>query len=247
MKNWKQKFLQLSKLNKILVTSGVISYSLFIIFLLNIAIFGGISSGSRPGEVAGTQDVTLQYYQSLVAELGYTEENYNFINSQKINSEIEPDRDTHNADLLESRINNLQIAELGNSTKNKRLFEVTKVIDGDTIEVEVLGTIRLIGINASENEDQFCNGAEVTQNFKDLLDEALVYLEFDPELGRLDITGRTLAYVYLQDGLFLNEFLISSGQAKVDNYEHRENSNFSTLEEESKNTKKGIWDFEECR
>lgn len=99
-------------------------------------------------------------------------------------------------------------------------YDVTRVIDGDTIEVNldgVLTTVRLLGIDTPESvnpdESKNCEEGIVASNFtKSLLNGTHVYLEYDQELT--DKYGRTLAYVYLEDMTFVNELLIKEGYAK---------------------------------
>jgi len=91
------------------------------------------------------------------------------------------------------------------------------VVDGDTIKIETLGTLRLIGIDTPEIVDPRkpvqCFALEASNKAKELLNGAQVYLEFDPTQGRLDKYGRTLAYVYRSDGLFFNKEMIAQGYA----------------------------------
>ena len=98
-------------------------------------------------------------------------------------------------------------------------YEVIRVIDGDTIVVNIdhtHTTIRLIGIDTPESvnpdESLNCEAGEAASEFtRTLLNEQTVYLEYDQE--RYDPYDRTLAYVYLEDGRMVNEILIQEGYA----------------------------------
>ena len=58
----------------------------------------------------------------------------------------------------------------------------------------------------------------------------------------LDIYGRTLAYVYLPDGRYVNEILVSEGYAKPYNrYYCSELTNYQILNLKAKNEKKGLY------
>lgn len=100
-------------------------------------------------------------------------------------------------------------------------YDVTRVVDGDTIIVDINGTgtkIRLIGVDTPESvhSDASRNVAEGTtasDYTKALLSGAQVYLEFDA--GQYDKYGRTLAYVYLADGTMVNSLLLREGMAKT--------------------------------
>jgi len=99
---------------------------------------------------------------------------------------------------------------------------VYKVIDGDTFWMKNQGgqteKIRFIGIDAPEcrksaHKDIQRFGKESKDFLVGFLKGKKVALEYDVE--RYDRYGRTLAYVYLEDGTFLNEYLIKNGYAKV--------------------------------
>jgi len=90
---------------------------------------------------------------------------------------------------------------------------VSRVIDGDTIEVAGGVRVRLIGIDAPEISGGACFGTEAAAEARTLLPMAQrVRLVYDVE--RLDGYGRTLAYVYsLPDGRFVNLILARDGFA----------------------------------
>ena len=80
---------------------------------------------------------------------------------------------------------------------------VERVVDGDTIVVRGVGRVRLIGVDTPETVDprrpvEFF-GREASAFTKRLLEGQRVRLEYDWE--RADRYGRTLAYVYLRDGM----------------------------------------------
>lgn len=109
---------------------------------------------------------------------------------------------------------------------------VKRIIDGDTISVFSGGKIvkiRLIGIDAPEstgNNKAYRNSNRTGKDLKAIISQGkqaiaflktylkkgdVVFLEFD--IVKQDKYGRTLAYVYLSDGRFLNNLMISSGYA----------------------------------
>lgn len=109
---------------------------------------------------------------------------------------------------------------------------VKHIVDGDTISVFSGGKIlkiRLIGIDTPESKENdkalrdsnrsgndietiISQGKQATAFIKTLLQEGdAVTLKFD--IVKQDKYGRTLAYVYLSDGIFLNDLMISSGYA----------------------------------
>ena len=127
---------------------------------------------------------------------------------------------------------------------------VLKVYDGDTISVLIGNTettIRMIGIDTPEsvNRDQSKNtpeGMEVSLWLHDCLEGRKVWLEYDEQ--REDRYGRTLAYVWLDEGeTMLEDVLLKNGMALTLPIEPnlRYSSRFSELERQAKREKAGFW------
>jgi micrococcal nuclease len=128
-------------------------------------------------------------------------------------------------------------------------LSVTKVVDGDTFWVDdgyVKGLkIRLIGVNTPETvhpqKPVEFYGKEASNYVKSILTGKKVRLEFD--VDRVDRYGRTLAYVFLEDGIFLNEALIENGYGQVmtipPNVKYSEK--FIKLERKAREMKIGLW------
>jgi micrococcal nuclease len=127
---------------------------------------------------------------------------------------------------------------------------VTKVVDGDTIDVDSRGDdlrIRMIGFNTPESVDPRrpveCFGKEASKHLASLIPVGTpVRVERDAE--EHDRYGRTLAYVYrASDGLFLNLQMV------VDGYAHAltipPNDTFATLfvaaERAARAASLGLW------
>jgi micrococcal nuclease len=99
---------------------------------------------------------------------------------------------------------------------------VTRVVDGDTIVVDLGGRsekVRLLGIDTPETKSPTkpvqCFGKEASAHLSELLAPgSAVRLERDAT--ERDIYGRLLAYVYrLSDGLFVNLDLAEGGYADI--------------------------------
>jgi micrococcal nuclease len=132
--------------------------------------------------------------------------------------------------------------------KKAGYYAVTRVIDGDTIEIErgKGEPIRLIGIDTPEVgrdtvEPDSPGWQAAMFVFKLLEQDPQVKLKYDKE--REDKYGRTLAYVYLPDGRMLNEVLLKEGWAETmriaPNTRHADE--FKRLESEAKAARKGRW------
>jgi micrococcal nuclease len=87
---------------------------------------------------------------------------------------------------------------------------VERVIDGDTLIVQTVGTVRLIGVDTPETVhprravEPF--GPEATRFTRTLAEGRAVRLEYEGK--RRDRYGRTLGYVYLDDGTFVNAEIV---------------------------------------
>jgi micrococcal nuclease len=96
---------------------------------------------------------------------------------------------------------------------------VTRVIDGDTIVVHIGGrdeNVRLIGIDTPETHKPGtpveCYGPEASAHLAELIPPgSRVRLERDRDAR--DVYGRLLAYVYRDDGLFLELAMVRDGFA----------------------------------
>jgi len=127
---------------------------------------------------------------------------------------------------------------------------VTKIVDGDTFWVDN-GTekglkIRFIGIDAPESRRMFNReigyyGKEAKLYLTELLSNKKVKLVAD--IDPLDQYGRTLSYVYLEDGTFVNAELIKNGFAVLmtvpPNVEFADY--FAKLQKQARHNKRGLW------
>jgi micrococcal nuclease len=121
---------------------------------------------------------------------------------------------------------------------------VTRVVDGDTIVVAGVGTVRLIGVDTPEIVDprapvQFF-GKEASEFTRRMAERKVVRLEFDAQ--RTDKYRRTLSYVYLPDGTFLNAEIVKQGfgHAYVE-YPFKYLDQFRTYEREAREGWRGLW------
>lgn len=129
-------------------------------------------------------------------------------------------------------------------------LEISKFVDGDTFWVKHSDgsqeKIRLIGVNTPESRNTGRTqveyfGKEASAYVKKFLTGKKVRLEYDVQ--RLDRYKRTLAYVYLEDGTFLNAHLIEKGYATVATYPPNVKfaSKFQELERKARKVEKGLW------
>jgi micrococcal nuclease len=136
----------------------------------------------------------------------------------------------------------------GASGDHETTVTVSRVVDGDTIEVSpaVSGNdeVRLIGIDTPETKDPTEGveplGPEASAFATDELSGRSVDLEFDVE--REDQYGRLLAYVYVGGEMF-NEVLLEEGYAQTYPYppNTKYEDRFVEAQEEARADGLGIW------
>ena len=135
---------------------------------------------------------------------------------------------------------------------------VTKVIDGDTIEIATGERVRLIGIDTPElhiSEKLYKDAKRTNKDIqtiqklgekayyfaKKLMEGKKVKLEYDIE--KKDRYGRLLAYVFLEDGTFINAKLVEEGYAKL--YTFPPNVKYvyllTRLQKEARENTRGLW------
>jgi len=134
------------------------------------------------------------------------------------------------------------------SSSSKTQAIVTKVMDGDTIEVKSGNSkpikIRLLGIDTPETHHPTkpvgCYGPEASNFTTNALIGKKVELEYDIE--QYDKYGRTLAFVYL-DGKRFNDILVKEGYAKTLTIAPNKKYSFTLLklEIEAEKNMVGMW------
>lgn len=126
---------------------------------------------------------------------------------------------------------------------------VSKVVDGDTIDLEDGRTVRFIGMDTPETLDPRrpvgCFGKEASNETKSLLTNKVVILQKD--VSDNDKFGRILRYIYLplENGqtLFVNDYLVREGYAKVYTYppDVKFDKQFRQAEIEAREGRRGLW------
>ncbi len=106
--------------------------------------------------------------------------------------------------------------------------------------------VRLTGVDAPETRNsrykvKAAFGDESTRYLTGLIDGKRVRLEYD--IDTLDQYGRTLAYVYLEDGTFVNASMVRNGYATVmttpPNVKYA--GTFVELSRKARKQKRGLW------
>ncbi|MCL6567175.1 MAG: thermonuclease family protein [Acidobacteriia bacterium] len=121
---------------------------------------------------------------------------------------------------------------------------VLRVVDGDTLILDGEERVRLIGVDTPESVDPRrpveAFGKEAAAFTRRLAEGKRVHLAYDQQ--RTDRYGRTLAYVYLEDGTFLNAEIIRQGYGHAyTRFPFAYAEQFLQLEREARAARRGLW------
>ncbi len=135
---------------------------------------------------------------------------------------------------------------------------ISRVVDGDTVKLSDGRRVRLIGVDTPElhyGEKLVRDSQRTHRDIKEIQEMGRRSAEFtrrlcegkpvriESDLRKLDKYGRRLAYIYLQDGTFVNAKLLEEGYAQVmtipPNVKYAEY--FLKLEREARERRKGLW------
>lgn len=134
-------------------------------------------------------------------------------------------------------------------------YAVTSVVDGDTIKVNINGTVetlRLIGMDTPETVDPRkpvqCFGVEASNRAKTLLSGQKIRIEADPTQDTRDKYGRLLAYIYRDDGLFFNKSMVVDGYAYEYTYDkpYKYQAEFKAAQITAQSAGAGLWSPSTC-
>jgi|SRR5215813_6356745 len=124
---------------------------------------------------------------------------------------------------------------------------VSRILRADTIDVEGVGPVRLIGIETpdgkSPKEIYGVHGQRALSFVEKLLTGQDVRIESDipGSSPNKDESGQTLAYVYTRDGTLVNGEMVKQGLAFVHGTEFRLADDFRGFEREAMQSMRGVW------
>lgn len=134
-------------------------------------------------------------------------------------------------------------------------YKVTSVVDGDTVKINLNGTIetiRIIGINTPETVDPRkpveCFGKEASDKAKSLLTNQTIIIEQDLSQGDRDKYGRLLRYIILPNGKDYGLEMISGGYAYEYTYDkpYSKQSLYKSAQNTAQTNKVGLWGEDVC-
>jgi micrococcal nuclease len=136
---------------------------------------------------------------------------------------------------------------------DRREATVVRVVDGDTLDVDIpdggraATRIRLWGVDTPEvagsPRGAMAFGTEASTYTRNEVEGRRVRIALEPERASRDKYGRLLAYVYrLDTGEMLNERLLESGHAYADvRFDHVYKRRFAALEGRASKARAGLW------
>lgn len=101
-------------------------------------------------------------------------------------------------------------------TKKEKTYKVVEIIDEQTIKIDNGLVVKLKGVEVIKKED-------AVKYLKEYILKKEVLIKHDSKTP--DSDGQIKAYVYLENGIFVNAYLIKSGMAKAEkkeNYDKKE-------------------------
>jgi len=121
------------------------------------------------------------------------------------------------------------------------LVLVTRIIDGDTIEIQGGQRVRYIGIDTPEITQDECFSSQATNKNKELVGNKKVRLVKD--VSETDRYARLLRYVYTEDGKFVNDILVKEGYANASSYppDVKYQDLFRKSQQEAASANLGLW------
>ncbi len=134
-----------------------------------------------------------------------------------------------------------------------KTFTVVKVVDGDTIDIDIPDVndsytrIRLWGVDTPETKNPNVGvmyfGPEAAEFASRLVLKKSITVYLDEGNNTRGKYGRLLAYVQLPDGRFLNEVLLAEGFAYADlRFRHSLYNRYKQLDASARGLKKGLWE-----
>jgi len=134
---------------------------------------------------------------------------------------------------------------------------VSWIYDGDTLKIDPVGKVRLIGIDTPERKNskrdrylikQGISATRQRQIYQQAKEFNIEHVKGQKVTLSLDNSprdrhGRLLAYVHLPDGRLLNRVLLEQGLAVVyRRFEFRMKDDFLAAEEDAREKKLGLWE-----
>lgn len=135
------------------------------------------------------------------------------------------------------------------ATADTKLYRVIRVVDGDTVKVDINGeeSVRVIGIDTPEtvhpDKPTECGGPEASAAARELLDGQSVAVVYDKTQDRRDRYGRLLAYLDIPGSGDFGEAMLRKGHAEEYTYAapYQRRETYRAAEKEARSAGRGAW------
>lgn len=130
--------------------------------------------------------------------------------------------------------------------------KIIDIVDGDTIQAEVDGSIesiRIIGIDAPESVNPAECYADESLNFaRQLLADGWIQLESDPTQDNRDTYGRLLRYIWFNDNIDFGLSMISTGHAYEYTFRsvYNKQQSYRLAQTTAESEQVGLWSTDTC-
>lgn len=170
----------------------------------------------------------------------------NTLNREPSSEELEQAKSLNNKDEVDELIKNSE--EYTRLQESNSTFKVTRIVDGDTIEIEYFGAlekVRLIGIDTPEKGE--CYFDEASDELSNLILDKSVTLAKDGKSDDVDKYDRLLRYIEL-DGSDINAKMIELGAAYAYlDYPFDRSEEYTNIEDEAESSEVALWNPETCK
>jgi len=138
------------------------------------------------------------------------------------------------------------IRQAAADTVEGEFHRVTRIIRGDTVEVDGVGPVKMIGVETpdgkSPREIYEAHGERALSYVHKTLLGQDARLEYDSMISRTSDSAPTLAYVYTRDGTLINGEMIRQGLAFLQSAEQfRLAGDFRGYERDAMQSMRGVW------
>ena len=126
----------------------------------------------------------------------------------------------------------------------QNLYAVQRVVDGDTVVLTEVGPVRLIGVDTPETKDPRKPVQDYGMRLRRFSNRCCRGSQYasSTDHQRRDKYQRTLAYLYLSDGTFVNREIIRQGFGHAYlTYPFVYAEDFRAAEREAREAERGLW------
>jgi len=226
---------------------------LVLFFMISTSVLVGLIIYEEPGDQNSLNDIIdeqeLPVYDSDLTLTNLNDENINPLSTTSDSESKTKDLEPNTLSVPESTQTPdsepiiPDIIPDQDPPSESNLYLVTRVIDGDTIEIKTGERVRLVCIDTPESGEYYYKEAKDYLNSL-VLDKEVI---LEQDISETDRYDRLLRYIYLEDGTFVNEMIVKEGYAQA--YQYKPDVTLCPIIEDAEDYAQerelGIWAKEE--